>query len=139
MEINYHTHQVIGCAFKVHNVLGFGFLEKVYENALRIELEKLGMRVLQQEKLNVWYEGQLVGDYTPDLWLPDKLIIEVKSVQNLAKEHEVKLIHYLAATKIDDGLLINFGQTVEVKRKFREYRPKGSLLDTLIPKKAPDH
>ena len=71
MEINYLTHQVIGCAFKVHNVLGFGFLEKVYENALRIELEKLGMRVLQQEKLNVWYEGQLVGDYTPDLWLPD--------------------------------------------------------------------
>ena len=71
MEINDLTHKVIGCAFKVHNVLGFGFLEKVYENALRIELEKLGLCVLQQEKLNVWYEGQLVGDYTPDLWLPD--------------------------------------------------------------------
>ena len=93
MEINDLTHQVIGCGFKVHRVLGFGFLEKVYENALRIELEKLGLRVLQQEKLNVWYEGHLIGDYTPDLWLPEKLIIEVKSVQNLAKEHEVKLIH----------------------------------------------
>ena len=139
MEINDLTHKVIGCSFKVHNVLGFGFLEKVYENALRIELDKLGLRALQQEKINVWYDGQLVGDYSPDLWLPDQLIIEVKSVQNLAKEHEVQLINYLAATKINDGLLINFGQTVEVKRKFREYRPKGSLLDSLIPKKAPDH
>lgn len=139
MEINDLTHKVIGCAFKVHNVLGFGFLEKVYENALKIELDKLGLRALQQQKLNVWYDGQLVGDYTPDLWLPDQLIIEVKSVQNLAKEYEVQLVNYLAATKINDGLLLNFGQTVEVKRKFREYRPKGSLLDSLIPQKAPDH
>jgi GxxExxY protein len=139
MEINNLTHTIIGCAFKVHSVLGFGFLEKVYENSLRIELERLGIAVLQQEKLNVFYEGQLVGDYVPDLWLPEKLIIEVKSVQNLAKEHEVKLIHYLAATQINDGLLINFGQSVQVKRKFREYRPKGSLLESLIPKKAPDH
>ena len=139
MEINNLTHTVIGCAFKVHNVLGFGFLEKVYENSLKIELEKLGIRVLQQEKLNVFYEGQLVGDYSPDLWLPEKLIIEVKSVQNLAKEHEVKLIHYLAATQINDGLLINFGQSVEIKRKFREYRPKGSLMESLFPKKPPDH
>jgi len=139
MEINDLTHKVIGCAFKVHNVLGFGFLEKVYENALRIELEQLGLRVLQQEKLNVWYEGQLVGDYTPDLWLPEKLIIEVKSVQNLAKEHEVKLVHYLAATQINDGLLVNFGQSVEVKRKFRQYKPRGSIIDALIPKKASEH
>ena len=133
MEINDLTHKIIGCAYKVHNVLGFGFLESVYENALKIELEKLGLRVLQQEALNVWYENQIVGDYVPDLWLPEKLIIEVKSVQNLAKEHEVKLIHYLTATKIDDGLLINFGPSVQVKRKFREYRPKGSLMETLVP------
>lgn len=132
MEINDLTHTVIGCAYKVHNVLGFGFLERVYENALRIELEKLDMRVMQQQELNVWYEGQIVGGYVPDLWLPEKLIIEVKSVQNLAKEHEVKLIHYLAATKINDGLLINFGPSVQVKRKFREYRPKGSLLNSIL-------
>jgi GxxExxY protein len=136
MEINDLTHKIIGCAFKVHHVLGFGFLESVYENALRIELEKLSLRVLKQEKLSVWYDGQIVGDFVPDLWLPEKLIIEIKSVQNLAKEYEIKLIHYLAATKIDDGLLINFGQTVEVKRKFREYKPKGSLIDSLIPKKS---
>jgi len=132
MEINNLTHRVIGCAYKVHNVLGFGFLERVYENALRIELEKLGFCVMQREKLNVWYENQIVGEYVPDLWLAEKLIIEVKSVQNLAKEHEVKLVHYLAATKINDGLLINFGQSVGVKRKFREYRPPGSLLGSLL-------
>ena len=132
MEINNLTHTVIGCAYKVHNVLGFGLLERCYENALRIELEKLGIRALQQHELNVWYEDQIIGEYKPDLWLPEKLIIEVKSVQNLAKEHEVKLIHYLAATKINDGLLINFGQSVQVKRKFRDYKPKGSLLESIL-------
>jgi GxxExxY protein len=132
MEINDLTHTIIGCAYKVHNALGFGFLESCYENALVIELEKFGMRVLQQQKLSVWYQNQIVGEYVLDLWLPEKLIIEVKSVQNLAKEHEVKLIHYLAATKINDGLLINFGQSVQVKRKFREYKPKGSLIDSLM-------
>jgi GxxExxY protein len=132
MEINNLTHTVIGCAYKVHNVLGFGLLERCYENALRIELEKLGIRALQQHELNVWYGDQIIGEYKPDLWLPEKLIIEVKSVQNLVKEHEVKLIHYLAATKINDGLLINFGQSVQVKRKFREYKPKGSLLESIL-------
>ena len=131
MEINDLTHAIIGCAYKVHRVLGAGFVEKVYENALRIELEKLEISVLQQQKLSVWYEDQIVGDFSPDLWLPERLIIEVKAVQNLVKEHEVKLVHYLAATKIDNGLLINFGNSVEVKRKFREYRPKGSLLTSI--------
>ena len=130
MEINDLTHTVIGCAYKVHNVLGFGFIGKVYENALRIELEKLGICVLQQEEIKVWYEDQLVG--VPDLWLPSKLIIEVKSVLNLLKEHEVKLVHYLTATKINDGLLVNFRQSVQVKRKFREYKPKGSLVQSIL-------
>lgn len=132
MEINDLTHTVIGCAYKVHNVLGFGFIEKVYENALRIELEKLGVCALQQEEIKVWYEDQVVGVFVPDLWLPSKLIIEVKSVVNLLKEHEVKLVHYLTATKINDGLLINFGQSVQVKRKFREYKPKGSLVQSIL-------
>ena len=132
MEVNDLTHAIIGCAFKVHNVLGFGFLEKVYENALKIELEKLGFVVCQQEELNVWYENQTVGKYVPDLWLPEKLIIEVKSVRNLVKEHEVTLVHYLTATRINDGLLINFGPSVQVKRKFREYKAKGSLLESIL-------
>ena len=126
------THQIIGCAFKVHKALGQGFLEKGYENALQIELQKLGIQAKQQEELFVWYEGYVVGEYYPDLWIDDRLIIEIRAVQNLLKEHEVKLVHYLAATHVDNGLLINFGPSVEVKRKFREYRPKSPVVKALL-------
>ena len=122
MEINVLTHKVIGCAYKVHNTLGFGFLEKVYENALRFELTKQGIHVRQQPKLPVFYDGKQVGLYFPDLWIDDRLIIEIKAAVGLAIEHELKLIHYLAATGVDSGLLINFGTSVQVRRKFREYR-----------------
>jgi GxxExxY protein len=128
MEINNLTHKVIGCAFKVHRVLGPGFLEKVYENALKLELQKLGINVRQQINLPVWYEGQRVGLYFPDLWIEDQLIVELKAIVTLAPEHEMKLIHYLTATGIDHGLLINFGDTVQIKRKFREYNRKVDLL-----------
>ena len=126
------TRMIIGCAYKVHNTLGSGFLEKVYENALRIELEKLGRKVKQQEPVNVIYEGQVVGEYYADLWVDDSVVIELKAVQTLVKRHEVQLVNYLAATHIDNGLLLNFGSSVEVKRKFREYRPKGSLLNSIL-------
>ena len=126
------TKMIIGCAYKVHNTLGSGFLEKVYENALRIELEKLGRKVKQQEPINVSYEGQVVGEYYADLWVDDSVVIELKAVQTLIKRHEVQLVNYLAATNIDNGLLLNFGSSVEVKRKFREYRPKGSLLNSIL-------
>jgi GxxExxY protein len=121
MEINVLTHTVIGCAYKVHNVLGFGFLEKVYENALKLELRKQGLFVRQQPKLPVFYEDQQVGLYFPDLCIDDQLIIEIKAVLTLAPEHEMKLVHYLTATGIDNGLLINFGSRVQIKRRFREY------------------
>ena len=123
MNINDLTYKVIGSAYKVHNILGPGFLEKVYENALLIELRKLGIYARQQVKLPVLYEGQQVGLYFPDLWIENQLIIELKAILTLAPEHEIKLIHYLAATGIENGLLINFGDTVQVKRKFREYKP----------------
>ena len=123
MEINVLTHRVIGCAYKVHNVLGCGFLEKVYENALKFELKKLGFDVRQQVKLPVLYEGIQVGVYYPDLWIEGQLIIEIKAVLTLAPEHESKLIHYLTATGIDNGLLINFGSSVQVRRKYRELTP----------------
>src|SRR6185369_1097729 len=125
MDINHLTGTVIGCAYKVHNTLGPGFLEKVYENALKLELKQRGIYVLQQWKLPVLYEGQQVGLYFPDLWIEERLIIEIKAIVTLAPEHERKLIHYLIATGIDHGLLINFGDTVQIKRKFREYKPKG--------------
>ena len=127
MEINDLTRQVIGCAYKVHNVLGFGFLEKVYENALKYELNKIGIDVNQQGKLPVWYEGQSVGVFFPDLWIEQQLIIEIKAVQNLVLEHEMQLIHYLTATGVENGLLINFGPSVQIRRKFRDYIPKASL------------
>ena len=121
MEINALTERVIGCAYKVHNELGPGFLEKVYENALRIELVEAGLAAAQQHPVPVRYRGQLVGDFYADLIVESRVIIELKAVQNLAKEHEVQLVNYLAATGINDGLLINFGASVEVKRKFRKY------------------
>ena len=122
MEINVLTYKVIGCAYKVHNILGPGFLEKVYENALKLELNKQGIFVLQQPKLPVFYEDQQVGLYFPDLSIEGQLIIEIKAVLTLAPEHETKLLHYLKATGVDNGLLINFGATVQIKRKFREFR-----------------
>ena len=126
------TKRIISCAYKVHKTLGPGFLEKVYENALRIELEKLGIRVEQQQPINVEYEGQVVGEYYADLWVDERVVIELKAVQALAREHEVQLVNYLTATKIDVGLLLNFGPSVQIKRKFREYKPKGSLLNSIM-------
>ena len=122
MDINDLTRTVIGCAYKVHNVLGSGFLEKVYENALKVELARRGIAARQQVKLPVWYEGHRVGLYFPDLWIEEQLIIELKAALALAPEHELKLVNYLTATGIDNGLLINFGKTVQVKRKFRDYQ-----------------
>lgn len=124
MDIDNLTYRVIGSAYKVHTTLGFGFLEKVYENALKLELKKRGINVQQQARLPVWYESQQVGLYYPDLWIETQLIIEIKAAVALAPEHEMQLVHYLAATGIDHGLLINFGATVQIKRKFREYRPR---------------
>jgi GxxExxY protein len=116
------TEKIIGCAFKVHNTLGAGFLEKVYENALRIELLKLGLKVKQQEPIKVYYEDEVVGDFYADLWIEDRVIIELKAVRALSKGHEVQLVNYLTATGVDTGLLLNFGPSVQVKRKFREYK-----------------
>src|SRR6185503_20247769 len=104
------TRTIIGCAYKVHNALGPGFLEKIYENALRIELEKLGFNIKQQEPLNVRYEGQVVGEYFVDLWVNGRLVIELKAVQALTQRHEVQLVNCLTATGVDNGLLLNFGR-----------------------------
>ena len=126
------TETIIACAIRVANTLGCGFLEKVYENALRIELEKAGFRVKQQEPISVIYEGQIVGEYYADLWVNERVVVELKALA-LAKEHEVQLVNYLTATGINDGLLINFGLSVQVKRKFREYKPKAPLLNAILP------
>lgn len=111
------TSKIISCFYKVYNKLGFGFLEKVYENALLIELTNSGLRVDRQKPINVYYENQLVGEYFADLIVDDKVIIELKAAEALIEEHELQLINYLKATDIEVGLLLNFGQKPEIRRK----------------------
>jgi GxxExxY protein len=112
--------QVIGAAMKVHSILGPGFLESVYQNALVWELQKSGFKVDAQRSITVHYDGQVVGVFTADLLVNDSLILELKANQVLVKPHEVQLVNYLVATGIDEGLLLNFGaQRLEYKRKFR--------------------
>ena len=112
--------QVIGAAMKVHSTLGPGFLESVYQNALRWELQKLGLKVDVQKPITVHYDRQVVGIFTADLLINDSLILELKANQLLAKAHEVQLVNYLVATGIDEGLLLNFGaERLEYKKKFR--------------------
>ncbi|MDO8704306.1 MAG: GxxExxY protein [Sulfuricaulis sp.] len=116
------TEKIIACAFRVHQQLGAGFVEKVYENAIIIELRKLGFDIKQQSPITVYYEGKHVGEYFADILVENKVICELKAAQSLAPEHEMQLVHYLTATGHNIGLLLNFGNSVTVKRKFREYR-----------------
>ncbi len=124
MEHEELTEAIIGCAFRVHNTLGFGFLESVYERSLMIELAKAGLHARSQVPIQVTYEGEVVGDYIADIVVEDTVIIELKSVLNLALAHEVQLVHYLTAMDKEVGLLINFGEKkVDVKRKVKELPP----------------
>lgn len=116
------TQTIIACAYRVHNVLGAGFLEKVYETAMAVEMVGQGLKVRRQVPLTVHYRDQVVGEYFADLLVDDLVIGEIKAVEALSRNHEVQLVNYLVATGIDTGLLINFGNSVTVRRKFRVYR-----------------
>jgi len=111
------TEKIIKAFYKVNNTLGFGFLEKVYENAMAVELRKMGFNVSQQQKIKVYYETEEVGEYYSDLTIDDLVIIELKAAKSLCVEHEAQLVNYLRATKIEIGLLLNFGKKAEFKRK----------------------
>ena len=114
------THIIIGCAYKVFNQLGYGFLESVYKKAMIIELMKDSLKVEAEKQLTVYYDNQIVGDFYVDLFIENEIIVELKSVKNLSKEHEVQLVNYLNGLRKDIGLLINFGPSgVEVRRKYR--------------------
>ena len=121
MERNYlHqdlTSEIIKRFYVVYNVLGYGFLEKVYEKALKFELEKAGLVVERQKPINVYYETELVGEYFADLLVENKVIIELTASESICEEHENQLINYLKATEIEVGLLLNFGKKPEIKRK----------------------
>ncbi|MFH1197413.1 MAG: GxxExxY protein [bacterium] len=111
------TSQILSAFYKVYNTLGFGFLEKVYENSLKIELENHGLKVERQKQINVYYQTKLVGEYYADLIVNDLVIIELKAAEGIVEEHEHQLLNYLKATDIEVGLLLNFGKKPEVRRK----------------------
>lgn len=111
------TENVIKTFYKVSNTLGYGFLEKVYENALHIELEQMGLSVYKQEPIKVYYENQEVGVYFADLIVEGLVIVELKATEHLCEEHEFQLINYLKATEPEVGLLLNFGKKPELRRK----------------------
>ena len=111
------TEKVIKAFYKVYNTLGYGFLEKVYENALYIELVAMGLLVEKQKQIKVNYENKEVGLYFADLTVEECVILELKAAEALCEEHEFQLINYLKATEIEVGLLLNFGKRPEFKRK----------------------
>lgn len=111
------TSTIIKAAHEVHRVLGFGFLEAVYGNALYKELTKAGIRCECQKAIDVFYKGDIVGHYVPDMIVEDKVIVELKAIKEFKSENEWQLLNYLKATRIEVGLLINFGQSVQVKRR----------------------
>ena len=119
------TRKIIGAAYKVYNQLGFGFLESVYKKAMIIELGKDKLKIETEKPIKVYYDNQPVGDFYADLFVEDSIIVELKPVQSIAKEHEVQLVNYLNGLKKEIGLLINFGPSgVEVKRKYRQIQQK---------------
>ena len=114
------TQEIIKAAQNVHNTLGYGFLEKVYHNALVIELRKMGFDVSSEKPICVHYDGQIVGEYCADIVVAGKVILEIKAVQAINPIHEAQLVNYLKATDIEVGLLLNFGQSLEVTRRIFE-------------------
>ena len=111
------TNKIISCFYTVYNTLGYGFLEKVYENSLCILLREAGLKVNAQLPIDVYFRNNLVGEYYADIIVEDKVIIELKAVESLKDIHGNQLVNYLKATEIEIGLLLNFGVKPEVKRK----------------------
>ena len=116
------TQRVIRCAFDVSNTLGAGFLEKVYENALCVELEKNGLKFQSQKPIVVNYKGIQVGEYIADIVVEDKLLVELKALTTLCSSHDAQVMNYLKATNLSVGLLLNFGRSkLGVKRIVWQY------------------
>ncbi len=111
------SEKIIGAFYNVYNALGYGFLEKVYENAFMIELTKSGLGCLKQVPIKVYYEGVIVGEYFADIVVEDVIILELKAAEVLHEEHEFQLINYLKATDIEVVYLFNFGKRPHFKRK----------------------
>jgi len=111
------TEKIINIFYKVYNRLGYGFLEKVYENAMILEFKKEGITAISQSPIRVLYEGEVIGEYYADILVENKVIVEIKASRSLVEENEAQLLNYLKATDIEIGLLLNFGAKPEIKRK----------------------
>ena len=111
------TEDIIKIFYKVYNTLGYGFLERIYENSMMIEFRKAGIPAESQSPIEVIYEGQIVGEHAADIIVDNTVIVELKAVKNLADDHHAQLLNYLKATDIEVGLLLNFGPKPEISRK----------------------
>ncbi len=121
MEYKELTENIIGCAYRVYNKMGFGFLESVYEKCMLIELRKAGYNAESQKPITVYYEDEIVGEFVADIIVNDTIILELKSLRRIIKAHEVQLVNYLVATGKPVGLILNFAESkVEVKRKVKD-------------------
>jgi GxxExxY protein len=122
------TESIIQAFYVVYNTLGYGFLEKVHQHALSFELERRGLRVVQQAPIQVFYCGRQGGEYFADLLVESRVIIEIKAAETLCDEHSAQLLNYLKATEIEVGLLLNFGPRPQVKRKIYDaaYKANGT-------------
>ena len=114
------TEKIIQQAYYVYNKLGYGFLEKVYENAMIKKINDIGLKVEQQKPINVIFENKIIGEYFADIIVEEKVIVELKSIEMLNSIHEIQLVNYLKATNIEVGILINFGKKMEIKRKVNQ-------------------
>lgn len=116
------TEKTIGSFYTVYNVLGYGFLEKVYEHAMMIELRRQSLYAERQHAIEVSYEGEIVGEYFADILVEKRVIVEIKASKKLAKENEAQLLNYLKATGIEVELLLNFGPKPEIMRRIFDNR-----------------
>jgi len=111
------TDAIINCFYKVYNSLGYGFLERVYEKSLLLELTNNSFKVEVQKPVKVFYSGEIVGEYFCDLLIEDKVLVEIKATPSILKEHEAQLLNYLKATNVEVGLVLNFGPEPQIRRK----------------------
>jgi len=121
------TEKIIKAFYTVYNVLGYGFLERVYRNAMTIELRKLRLKVVPEAPIHVYYGDQLVGEYYADLLVADAVIVELKAARQWDETHDAQLLNYLKATPYEVGLLLNFGPKPTIKRKAYDNNHKGAM------------
>ena len=121
------SEKIIKIFYEVHNELGYGFSEKVYQRAFAISLRESGFKVDEQVAIKVYYHGQIVGEFFSDMLVNDVILLELKSINAILEEHEAQLLNYLKATEIEVGYVMNFGKSATFKRKVLDNERKGSL------------